>query len=247
MGVMTVPVIDPTTPGPTGEGDSDFADSDVAASEVIEAGARRSMSDVLAKMRAIKGAHVIAILLLVNSAFLLLNIVSARHNRSVDEQRQRDAVVIRDVGRVTEVWKKLPDGMVLRMTPVVANDDATVKVIRRTMKWQRTRYLGGDYSDAKFDLRDIPGRANLEFGSSNGLLNVRYRDLPDGGELHWITTDSVMIDSLNEWGTNVATGEFPNPLKAPASVVTTTTVPSTTVPVTTVPVTTVPSTRVPVG
>ncbi len=230
MGAMTVSGTDPATTVP----EADTGDT----TDVTEPAARRGVGDVLAKVRAIKGVHVIGLLLLINSAFLILNIVSARHNRSVEQQLRRDAVVLRDVDRVTEQWTKLPDGMVLRMTPVVASDAVTVDVIRRTMKWQRTRYLGGDYSDAKFAQRDIPGRADLEFGSSNGLLNVRYRDVPDGGELHWITTDSVMIDSLNEWGTNVATGAFPDPLKPPASVLTTTTLPTTT---------TVPSTTIAVG
>lgn len=204
--------------------------------------AKASVVDVLGKVRSIKGTHALAILLVINSAFLVLNYVSARHNRSVDQQRQRDAVVVRDVARVTETWTKLPDGMILVMRPTNPTDADAVKIIRRSLRWQRTQYLRGDYSDAKFGTKDIPGRADLEWGSINGLLNVRYRDLDDGGELHWITTDSVMLDSLDEWGTNVATGEFPDPLPTPESAVTTSTVPVTTVPVSSVPVSSVPVT-----
>ena len=157
----------------------------------------------------IKGRTVILVVLAITLFFLAIDFVSARHNRSVDRQKIRDAIVLVDVLRVAETWTRLPDGMTLIKHAVPSSDADAVTIIRRTMKNARIQFLRGDYSVIGSGPKDIPGRANLEYGSSNGLLNVRYREVPAGAELHWITTDSVMLDSLDEWGSRIATAKFP--------------------------------------
>lgn len=133
-----------------------------------------------------------------------LNVVNARKNLSNERLHLRDFGVISAPAKTAQVWKMQPNGMVATFTSVGA-DASTVKSIRRHMRFHRLEYLRANYSDLKFGNQQIRGRADLEFGTGHNELNCRYRDVPGGGELRWITKDSVMLDSLKEWATAVGT------------------------------------------
>ena len=123
-----------------------------------------------------------------------------------------DARVVADTAQATQRWTRLPDGMTLQVVPADAAGGAKVTaIIRRYLKHQRVTYLTADYADPRFGSSDLPGRADLEFGTAHDLLNVRYREIAGGGELRWITSDSVMRSSLDDWAAKVGTSAVVGP------------------------------------
>jgi hypothetical protein len=169
--------------------------------------------------RLIPGKRVIAGVSVVLVLTLGLNIVMARRNRDAAELRMTNEKLLNDTGRTKQVWIPVADGMVATFTSV-ANDPAEVRNIRHDLRLRRTEYLRANYSDAKFGSAQIAGRAVLEFGTANKQLNCRYRDVAGGGELRWITTDSVMLDSLKDWAAKVASDPSavqPDPAATPAA------------------------------
>lgn len=154
-------------------------------------------------LRTFSGKRVIAVVSVVVAFTLGLNVVTAQRNETTAKTRAVDASVMNDPTRTVQIWKMLPDGMIATFTSV-DDDSEPVKRIRRNLGFQRAEYLRANYSDPRFGNRQIAGRAVLEFGTANKELNCRYRDVPGGGELRWITNDSIMLDSLREWATVVS-------------------------------------------
>ncbi len=160
--------------------------------------------DILAKVRSVKGTTLIAIINLLLVAVFAVNFFAARQNNAEEKLRRSDATTLHDPSLVVENWKPLKDGMELTLRPVDVSNRPLISKIQRTLSWQRGNYLRADYSDPRFGNKDLPGRADLEFGTAHESLNVRYFKLVDGAQLRWITTDEVMLDSLQEWATAIA-------------------------------------------
>jgi hypothetical protein len=158
-------------------------------------------TDVLARVKSIRGTTLIASLCLLLAAVFVLNFFAARRNNEQERKQRSDAVLLHDPKQVIETWKPLADGMELTVRPTDATNINALATIRRTLKWQRGEYLRADYSDPRFGAKDIPGRADLEFGTAHEALNVRYIEVDGGAQLRWITKDEVMLDSLKEWAT----------------------------------------------
>jgi hypothetical protein len=156
-------------------------------------------TDVLARVKSIKGKTLISSLCLLLAAVFVVNFFAARRNNEEERKQRADAVLLHDPKQVIETWKPLADGMELTIRPRDAANISALTTIRRTLKWQRSEYLRADYSDPRFGLKDIPGRADLEFGTAHEALNVRYLEVDGGAQLRWITKDEVMLDSLKEW------------------------------------------------
>lgn len=161
-------------------------------------------TDILGRVRSVRGTTFIALINLILVAVLAVNFFAARRNNAEEELRRKDALTLQDTSLVVETWKPLRDGMELTLRPVDPENDALILKIQRTLSWRRSNYLRADYSDPRYGSKDLPGRADLEFGTANKALNVRYFELADGARLRWITTDEVMLDSLREWATAVA-------------------------------------------
>jgi hypothetical protein len=158
-------------------------------------------NDVLTKVKSIKGTTLIATICILLSLVFVVNFFAARRNNDLERKQRADAVLLHDPKQVVEMWKPLADGMELTVRPTDPANSKVLNTIRRTMKWQRGEYLRADYSDPRFGTKDLPGRADLEFGTAHEALNVRYVEVEGGAQLRWITKDEVMLDSLKEWAT----------------------------------------------
>ena len=137
-------------------------------------------------------------------AVFAVNYVAAKHNAYTSDRLVGDARAVADPVQATQTWTRRSDGMTLRVVPVGGADTvAMTTIIRRYLKQQRVTNLTADYADPRFGSSDLPGRADLEFGTAHKLLNVRYSEVHGGAELRWITTDSVMKSSLKDWAAKV--------------------------------------------
>jgi hypothetical protein len=180
-------------------GVSSAAPVESPAVEPVVPAVESAPTDVLSKVKSIKGTTLIATICVLLAAVFVVNFFAARRNNDLERKQRADAVLLHDPKQVIETWKPMADGMELTVRPSDPANVSVLKTIRRTMKWQRGEYLRADYSDPRFGSKDLPGRADLEFGTAHEALNVRYVEVDGGAQLRWITTDEVMLDSLKEW------------------------------------------------
>ena len=154
--------------------------------------------------RLVRGRTFILVLVVTLLAVFAVNYLAAKHNAYTSDRLVGDARAVADPVQATQTWTRRSDGMTLRVVPVGGADTvAMTTIIRRYLKQQRVTNLTADYADPRFGSSDLPGRADLEFGTAHKLLNVRYSEVPGGAELRWITTDSVMKSSLKDWAAKV--------------------------------------------
>ena len=159
--------------------------------------------------RSVRGKVLIVGLSVVVAGFLALNVWAARTNQSDARKAREAAAVMADRSEVSQVWKETADGMTATFVAVDPTDAARVSSVRSYLRRQRIQHLRADYSDVRFEGRPLPGRPELEFGTENLKLNVRYRDIAGGGELRFIGTDKdrdIMKASLLEWSAAVQRG-----------------------------------------
>jgi hypothetical protein len=142
----------------------------------------------------------------------VLNLVSARKNQKDAKRDKELAVLMADGARVSQAWTETSVGMTASFVSTDGTDTGRVNDIRSYLRKQRIQHLRADYSDTRFTDRPLPGRPELEYGTENGKLNVRYRDIDGGGELSFIATDTdvdIMKQSLREWSDAVRLGPTP--------------------------------------
>ena len=163
----------------------------------------------LRNARPVRGNILIIVLAVVVCGFLALNLWAARANQTAASNAKAAAAAMADRSKVNQVWVETTDGMRATFRAVDPENGARVASIRSYLRGQRVQHLRADYSDVRFEGRSLPGRPELEFGTENLKLNVRYRDVPGGGELRFIGTDSdrdIMKASLLEWSAAVQKG-----------------------------------------
>jgi preprotein translocase subunit YajC len=166
-------------------------------------------SSELRAARSVRGRTLIVVLSVIVAAFFVLNLVSARKNQKDAKRAKELAALMADGARVSQAWTETSAGMTASFVSTDGTDTVRVNDIRAYLRKQRIQHLRADYSDVRFEGRPLPGRPELEYGTENGKLNVRYRDVKGGGELSFIATDKdvdIMKQSLREWSDAVRLG-----------------------------------------
>jgi hypothetical protein len=103
-----------------------------------------------------------------------------------------------DLDRTTHRFQGLPDGGRQTVTADEPTDRAQVTLIRAHLRKEQAAFARGDFTDpASIHGPAMPGLAQLEAGASR--IGVRYRDLPDGAELRYTTSDPVLVVALHDW------------------------------------------------
>jgi hypothetical protein len=141
------------------------------------------------------------------------NVYYAKRNHRLLAENTADAALLRDTTKVRQSWTMLADGMQLVAEPIDSSNVKSLANVRRYLKRQRTEYLRANYSDAKFGKEDIPGRADLEYGTANDALNCVYKETATGASLRWIAMDGsgpnpikdIVLEALKQWATKVGT------------------------------------------
>jgi hypothetical protein len=165
-------------------------------------------SSELQRARSIRGRTLIVILSVVVAAFFVLNLVSARKNQKDAKRDKELSALMADGARVSQAWTETSVGMTASFVSTDGTDTQRINDIRTYLRKQRIQHLRADYSDVRFEGRPLPGRPELEYGTENGKLNVRYSDVNGGGELSFIAMNDVdvMKQSLREWSDAVRLG-----------------------------------------
>ena len=163
--------------------------------------------DSLPGVSTVRGTRLIMAVAVIAVLTILFNFAMAKRNETNEKQRAAETELVNDQTLTKQSWTNADDGLIATFVSVDGNDENVAR-IRSLLKFRRTEYLRANYSDPRFGNTQIDGRADLEFGTANKKLNCRYRDIPGGGELRWITTDPIMLDSLNDWAGVVAVPPF---------------------------------------
>ena len=167
------------------------------------------------KVRVISGSRFIIAMALTMVVVVGGNTWSAHNNDLKRKQRLVDIAVLYNPKQVRQLWTPTVDGMRFKATVAASGDQETMQRIRRQLKFQRSEYLRANYSDIRFGNNDIPGRADLEYGTAHEALNCRYSELPDGAQLEWIAAHGdlpdaeqkpIMIDALVQWSNAIREG-----------------------------------------
>ena len=103
-----------------------------------------------------------------------------------------------DLERTTHVFAPTASGGIQTVVADEPGDTEQVAVIRSHLREEIERFTVGDFGDpAAIHDDDMPGLAVLE--AEHESLDASYRDVADGGEITYRSTDLVVVAALHEW------------------------------------------------
>lgn len=103
-----------------------------------------------------------------------------------------------DLEQTTHIFDDLPDG---GLQQVIADDPADttqITLIQGHLQAEAAKFQDGDFSDpAAIHGDSMPGLAELQRGYAQ--IDVVYTELPNGGQIRYITSDPVMVAAVHAW------------------------------------------------
>lgn len=103
-----------------------------------------------------------------------------------------------DLERTTHIFESLDDGGVQSVIADDPSDGEQIGLIRSHLQEEADKFRRGDFGDPATIHGDaMPGLDALRAGS--GQIEVRYSDLPDGGQIRYTTTDPSLVAALDDW------------------------------------------------
>jgi hypothetical protein len=103
-----------------------------------------------------------------------------------------------DLERTRHVFESLPDGGRQSVTALAAADTGQIRLIREHLREEAARFARGDFRDpAAIHGHAMPGLAELAAGAAD--IRVEFRELPEGGELRYLTAKPALRDALHRW------------------------------------------------
>lgn len=122
----------------------------------------------------------------------------AHQARQADVAARGAEVMPFDLDQTMHQFVPQPDGGV---QTVVARDPANtaqIALIRDHLQTEATRFAAGNFSSpVAIHGHTMPGIAELEAGADR--IAITYTDLPDGGQIRYITTDPALVDAIHRW------------------------------------------------
>jgi hypothetical protein len=160
-----------------------------AAQPLPEAGYRRRRSQL--------GFVAVGMLALAAVGIVAVSNIRANGNASTINERAAQVMPF-DLSRTHHTFSKTDRGGV---QTVVADDPAdgrNVGLIRAHLSHEAAEFRKGNFSDpAKIHGMEMPGLQELEAGATR--VDVRYRDVPDGGEITYTSDEPDLVQALHAW------------------------------------------------
>jgi hypothetical protein len=135
------------------------------------------------------------------SLTLIFSVASlAQDSSRQDEVAKRGADVMPFSHIATlHVFAKTDDGGTLRLIVRDPADTQQIQMVRAHLRDMRGRFEKGDYSGPSHIHGDaMPGLAELK-AAKPGQIAVSYKDVADGAELEYRTSDPKLITALHAW------------------------------------------------
>jgi hypothetical protein len=139
----------------------------------------------------------IAILLLTGAGLIIY-----RHKQTQARQdyiHDRGVMVMPfDLDKTTHFFTKTKEGGVQKILVKDPQDSEQIDLIRTHLQKEAELFNKGDFSDpSALHGESMPGLSVLE--QSADKVAVEYSDIPDGGQLTYITDDPEIINALHLW------------------------------------------------
>jgi hypothetical protein len=112
--------------------------------------------------------------------------------------RHGAAVMPFDLDKTLHVFAKTKSGGVQSVTIRDASDAKDLDLIRMHLRMEAGNFARGNYSDpSALHGRDMPGIAVLK--RNHGKIKVRYRDLTNGAEITYRSSDAKTVAAIHRW------------------------------------------------
>ena len=99
----------------------------------------------------------------------------------------------------THIFAKSETGGTQQVVAKITGDDVQIKLIRQHLRDIQEQFLKGDFSGPTH----IHGQAMLGLAelkaAQPGQIAIEFRDIKDGAELTYTTTDAKMVTALHKW------------------------------------------------
>lgn len=103
-----------------------------------------------------------------------------------------------DLDATTHVFDPTPAGGVQTVVADDPTDTDEVELVREHLREEERRFRIGDFGDpVTIHGDEMPGVDVLEARFDE--LDTAYRDLPDGGEITYLSSDPEVVLALHEW------------------------------------------------
>ncbi|WP_247597016.1 aspartate carbamoyltransferase [Hydrogenophaga sp. PAMC20947] len=130
---------------------------------------------------------------------------SAHMATAASEQRQAGVaqrgtdVMPFNLAATTHIFTKTAQGGVQQVVVKQADNAEQVKLTRLHLHEIRDQFLKGDFSGPeRIHGQDMPGLAALK-AARPGQIAITYRELKDGAELSYTTTQAALVVALHAW------------------------------------------------
>lgn len=134
------------------------------------------------------------------------NMDHATHMKMM-EQAQRQAEVSKlgkdvmpfTLAATTHIFAKSETGGTQQVVAKAAGDEVQIKLIRDHLHEIQAQFLKGDFSGpTHIHGQAMPGLAELK-SAKPGQIAIEYRDLKNGAELTYETSDAKIVAALHKW------------------------------------------------
>jgi hypothetical protein len=130
---------------------------------------------------------------------------SAHIKLMTDAQRQAEVsklgknVMPFTLAATIHIFAKSKTGGAQQVVAKAAGDEAQVKLIRQHLHEIQMQFLKGDFSGpTHIHGKTMPGLAELK-AAKPGQIAIDYKDIKDGAELTYKTSDAKMVAALHKW------------------------------------------------
>ena len=133
------------------------------------------------------------------AAFWLTSTRAADESRQAEVAQRGAQVMPFSLKATTHLFTKTKDGGVQQVVVKDVTDSAQIKLVRLHLRDLQARFARGDFSGPSQIHGDgMPGLAALK-AAKPGEISFAYRDIDDGAEITYRTTDATLFAAIHAW------------------------------------------------
>ncbi len=119
--------------------------------------------------------------------------------RQAEVSKRGAEVMPFELKATTHIFTKTDDGGVQEVVAKNPKDSEQIRLIREHLHQIAGEFRKGDFSaPAQIHGMGMPGLAKLKHATP-GEVDIRYRDLDNGGELRYSTRNASLVAALHQW------------------------------------------------
>ena len=124
---------------------------------------------------------------------------AADASRQAEVSKRGAEVMPFDLKATKHVFTKTPEGGVEQVVARNPHDAEQVRLIREHLRQVAAQFERGDFAaPEQIHGESMPGLAELEH-AKRGEIRIRYRNLSNGGEIHFSSRKAALVSALHRW------------------------------------------------